>query len=589
MVLSMKFGRDSYWNIVKYFFYMFIPSLLLIGGVFIKDYRKEISNEKAIIQSRQMSYLAVQSGVINNYFKNLVSDLKFLSSMVEIRMMFPNIGVKEERVELTEEFLAFCRAKPSFDQIRVLNAAGREMIRVDCNHGDPYITPEIELQDKGERYYFEEAISYNKGEIYVSAFDLNVERGIVERPIKPVIRFATPVVDLHDQKKGIIVLNRLGVELINSFKVANRDTEGHVMLINREGFWLAGMKPELEWGFMYEDGGDKRIGKEYPEEWRKFKGRESGQFRTANGLFTFKTIYPRQALLREAVNLDKSIVGTYHGHFNKNEAYWKIITHVMSDKLNRGLESLKAKYIKVFSFLVLSLALVLLFFAFSIAGRKEAENRTVSYLLQQEAIAKLGKKAMVVSDLDEFFKDALSTITEIIGVEYSKILELLPEDNALLLRAGVGWKEGLVGQATVDTGKESQAGYTLHVNGPVVVKDLNKEKRFDGPPLLFDHGVVSGMSVVIPGKNQTFGVLGVHTTTRRDFSKNDINFLQSISNMLGQVIDHKISEKKVSKSMEELEKFNNLAIGRELRMIELKREVNKMHSSSEYSEKYKIH
>jgi len=50
--------------------------------------------------------------------------------------------------------------------------------------------------------------------------------------------------------------------------------------------------------------------------------------------------------------------------------------------------------------------------------------------------------------------------------EYSKVLELLPGDRGLLLRAGVGWREGLVGHATVSTVRESQAGYTLLSGDP---------------------------------------------------------------------------------------------------------------------------
>jgi GAF domain-containing protein len=112
---------------------------------------------------------------------------------------------------------------------------------------------------------------------------------------------------------------------------------------------------------------------------------------------------------------------------------------------------------------------------------------------QQEAIAKLGELALREHDLDRVFAHATATIAETLEIEHSKVLELRPGRAGLLLRAGVGWQDGLVGKATVAAGQFSQAGYTLLSDGPVVVRDLREEQRFRGPPLLVDHGVVSGM------------------------------------------------------------------------------------------------
>ena len=66
-----------------------------------------------------------------------------------------------------------------------------------------------------------------------------------------------------------------------------------------------------------------------------------------------------------------------------------------------------------------------------------------------------------------------------LNVEFVKILELVPGDAELLLRAGVGWKPGLVGRAHVSTVRDSQAGFTIAAGGPVVVENLATETRFD--------------------------------------------------------------------------------------------------------------
>ena len=81
--------------------------------------------------------------------------------------------------------------------------------------------------------------------------------------------------------------------------------------------------------------------------------------------------------------------------------------------------------------------------------------------------------------------------------------------------------------------RASQAGYTLQAGGPVVVEDLRSETRFDGPQLLVDHGVVSGMSVTIPGSSaRPFGVLGVHSPEPKTFETADVDFLCSVANVI---------------------------------------------------------
>lgn len=161
---------------------------------------------------------------------------------------------------------------------------------------------------------------------------------------------------------------------------------------------------------------------------------------------------------------------------------------------------------------------------------------------QQAAIAKLSQRALSGLDLNTLMNEAASTIAQTLEVEYCKVLELLPNGNVFLLKAGVGWLPGLVGYALVGAHRNSQAGYTLVSQEPVVVEDLRVETRFSGPPLLFNHRVVSGMSVVIPGQEQPFGILGAHTTSQRRFSEDDIHFLQAVANVLALAIGHKQSE-----------------------------------------------
>jgi GAF domain-containing protein len=159
---------------------------------------------------------------------------------------------------------------------------------------------------------------------------------------------------------------------------------------------------------------------------------------------------------------------------------------------------------------------------------KELRSRT----RQQSAVAELGNLALSGNGEDALFEAAAARVADTLDVEASGVLELLPGGAALLLRAGTGWRQGLVGRATLGSGLESHAGYALERNEPVIIADLRTEKRFRPPPLLRDHGMISGVSVLIRGDGVPFGVLGAYTKARRSFTPDDVQFLQGVANIL---------------------------------------------------------
>lgn len=189
-----------------------------------------------------------------------------------------------------------------------------------------------------------------------------------------------------------------------------------------------------------------------------------------------------------------------------------------------------------------------------ITERKRAEAELEARARQQAAIAQLGQQALAGSHLETLMHQAVTLLAQTLQVEYTKVLELQPDGTSLKLVAGVGWRSGLVGQATVSTDLDSQAGYTLQVDEPVIVRDLAQDTRFSGPPLLHQHGVVSGMSVVIRGQDPPYGVLGIHTRQQRHFSQDDCHFLQAVANILATAIQKRRAETEVTKLNQNLQR-----------------------------------
>lgn len=192
--------------------------------------------------------------------------------------------------------------------------------------------------------------------------------------------------------------------------------------------------------------------------------------------------------------------------------------------------------------------------------RRKAIEELRARARQEAAIADLGRAVLAGGDLDALMKEAVVAVAECLKVEYAKILELDRSGGALLLRAGVGWKEGLVGHATVGAGRDSQAGFTLLSGEPVIVEDLRTETRFTGPALLHEHGVVSGLSVIIPGPLRPFGVLGAHTKSSREFSSHDVHFLQDVAHLLTVTIERQRAEEALRRQSRMHEAFFDQAV-----------------------------
>jgi signal transduction histidine kinase len=146
--------------------------------------------------------------------------------------------------------------------------------------------------------------------------------------------------------------------------------------------------------------------------------------------------------------------------------------------------------------------------------------------------------------------------TQILGVELAKVTELLPSGDELLLRAGVGWRDGCVGRAKTSASPATPAGHALGSRDPVAIEDLAADPRFTASPLLAEHGVVSGINMAIHDKTRPYGVFGVYSKVRRCFTADDCHFIQSIADVLAAAIERR-----------QLEEELVMISGRELRRI----------------------
>jgi PAS domain S-box-containing protein len=351
------------------FLFLITPIALVTGMI----YSQEVKQAKSLLEIQATHSLKGQTEPITKEFQSIISDLRFLADLNELNLYLePENAYKTEA--LAHEYMSFSTHKQIYDQIRFLDETGMEIVRVNFYGGHASIVPIGQLQNKGNRYYFKDTFVLGKGEIFVSPFDLNVEGNQIEQPLKPMIRFGIPVFDSQGKKRGIVLLNYLGNQLLKQLKNNGANAPGNVMLLNAEGFWLTGVEDARLWGFMYPERRDRTFRLQFPAEWQQISQQKSGQFYTKNGLFTFVTIYPLVEGQKSSTGAEEAF-GASVAKMGTSEYYWKVISYLSTTELNAKFNPIGQKITLNFLGLVAIALVISLWLTDSQNKRVEAEEK----------------------------------------------------------------------------------------------------------------------------------------------------------------------------------------------------------------------
>jgi PAS domain S-box-containing protein len=196
-----------------------------------------------------------------------------------------------------------------------------------------------------------------------------------------------------------------------------------------------------------------------------------------------------------------------------------------------------------------------------ITEQKQLEFDLEARIQRAAAVAAFGQRALAERDPRVLMDEAVSVIARALKVDFSNVLELHPEEGLLRVLTAAGQEGGAKAQDTLIP-LDSQAGYTLQANEPVMVEDLRTETRFTPSERLLASGVISHITVVIHGSERPWGVLGAHSRSKRAFTPLEAHFLRSVANILGSAIARERAETQVEVARDELEDFfENATIG----------------------------
>ena len=169
---------------------------------------------------------------------------------------------------------------------------------------------------------------------------------------------------------------------------------------------------------------------------------------------------------------------------------------------------------------------------------------------QQELLAELGVLALQGASFIDMLNHTARMTAEGLGAEYCKVLEYIAAEKRFLVRAGVGWDEGVIGTATVGADLASPAGFALRTGKPVISNHLEHEERFRTPELLIEYGIRRAMNVILQGDGSPYGVLEVDSRSEGEFGEHDIAFLQGAANLLGMAIEQQRSQRELQAALD---------------------------------------
>jgi hypothetical protein len=352
-----------------YFLRLFVPisSLLLLGYVYVTW--SGIERHLGETRAGETLHVGLAAGSLAGDLVEVEHDLRFLTSNV-VSGASGLVDDPSFQARLAANFSTLIRSKALYDQAAWLDMDGKERLRIKNTNGNPVPVPPRQLFSRADSGYFTETIKLNLGQIFMSPLQLSAENGVVEVPLKPVLRLATPVFDASGARRGILVLTYYAQKMLDEFTSSGAAIQDHLMLVNEAGDWLHTADGRGEWGFMF--GQEPGFAVRYPSEWQQIRTEHEGQFESSSGLWTFRTVQP--------------LSGTMHGLTSgsslpgKQSEAWIAVSHIPPNVYGAVRFSATFRNMAV-------LAALLGLYAFVVARLARTQIR------QQEALAYANKMA----------------------------------------------------------------------------------------------------------------------------------------------------------------------------------------------------
>ncbi|MCP4252143.1 MAG: GAF domain-containing protein [Candidatus Scalindua sp.] len=568
-------------KIIIMFLSVTIVPLIIVSVYFSLHVTKYLKQNKIVEFQRNTEVKAERTSHILNSIENDIRNLavnvslvNFLDTSTEGDSEF----AKECKHKLELILKGFSEKRGIYDKIYYISESGVETLQVDLlSKGNSTVVPSNKLQNVRIEINFNEILKLEEGDIYVSEPDWAKEGEKSNSEVVPSLRYATPVFDRKMRKSGVLVFNVSTIYLLENISGFNSIKDVESNLLDKNGNYLLNTFKSKRMHGTSDSNPLSNIKSALTKDVADIVlSGDSGVKMIDNILLSFIPIRYDSLDSRKhwiyLETLDSSIV------YSKIYTIYKIIgslafllmigivttTLIFSRKVTQPLkelvkgatavskgdldyhidaESNDELTFVIFSFnkMVSNLAKTrkqLQTYAHNLEKKISEKTMLINEKLKKsEVLVEAGQLLCQRKEISESMDLIVDSITRTLNINFCAILQLDKVNNSLLMINGAGWTEGVVGDETIDFGLDSQMSCNLNELKPVIIKNLNNESYLAESKLLEEHGIVSCVSVPMIVCEHVIGVLGVYSNQFREFTSDDINFLQSVGHIIAATLE----------------------------------------------------
>jgi len=323
-------------KIFALFIVVIVTAVSVVGWFGFKSTKESYINSALLINKSEVKTLTNQ---IKGLLGTIPEDIIYNANSYSLEKFLVWKDLKDTRKTkyweniYTSTLKDYLENKKLYYKIRIIDTNGLEVISIkyDKTNRNIILVNDDKLQDKSHKKYFKEAIKLKKGEFYISEMNLNMEYGQITKPIAPVIRYSSPIVDYNGVSRGIIVISMdasyILKEIANAKAVDKTRDFQKYYLLNEDGYYLFIGNKIKRWGFQLDT--DYNFKKDYKGVMKKFEDNDEITFIDNGKIFSMNKIYPNK--------------------INNPYRFWYLVTEISE---NVALSSLD-KFINIFSIILL--------------------------------------------------------------------------------------------------------------------------------------------------------------------------------------------------------------------------------------------
>jgi len=328
---------------------------------------------------------------IERKLENVPKDIIYTSNFYALKryLIWHSMG-EERKAQVWKQIYAdalvdFLDTKKIYYKARVIALNGDEVLNIQYNKSTDktILIKDSELQNKKGRSYLEETKKLKRGEFFISSMNLNVEHGKIEKPYIPVIRYATPIIDLNGDLVAVFVANVYANDILEILKInEDKNVKIHNFLINKDGNYLYNRDKTKRWNEQLRNGFN--FNKEHANMKKNFENKDSGVFLENNNIYSFTKVHPLKA---------------------QEDNYWFIVSSIDKNVALAKLDEFKYVFSIIFLLVLLFSFFIIRFFVTKIT----TPIAKVTQQLKSLADGDIKKENIIYADDDEIGNIVRST------------------------------------------------------------------------------------------------------------------------------------------------------------------------------------